>query len=189
MRPALGLDTLLDFPELSLGRRMNPEVFEFGFLGSGFHSCYPWSRLYAYRDKYSVNVDAMQGVIGAIMPRDFNLGRWIRDKYRSQAKFAEKLGVDPTRLSRWMNLSDGISDEYQAKIRKLGYTGPWPNEEAQESPALAGGPYVTEKAFEDVPGRLKRLEEDSRAVLPLVQAVRDLDARVRELEKRLERSE
>ena len=24
----------------------------------------------------------------------------------------------------------------------------------------AGGPYVTEKAFEDVPGRLKRLEDD-----------------------------
>lgn len=118
-----------------------------------------------------------------------NLGEWIRSRFGSQDGLAEKLKVSVATVSAYKTGRINIPPKAQEAIRKLGYTGPWPNEEAQEAPAPAGGPYVTEKAFEDVPGRLKRLEEDSRAVLPLVQAVRDLDARVRELEKRLERSE
>ena len=109
------------------------------------------------------------------MTRLSNLGKWIKGKYRSQAAFAQKLGVDPTRLSRWLNLADGISDEYQAKIRKLGYSGPWPDEESQEAPAPAGGPYVTEKDFaewrgywrggmEGVLERLKALEDQVRTL-------------------------
>jgi hypothetical protein len=82
------------------------------------------------------------------MTRDFELGKWITGKYKTRAAFAKKLGVDPTRLSRWMNLSDGISDDYQQKIRDLKYDGPWPQEEAKATPAQAPGPYVTEAAFE-----------------------------------------
>lgn len=128
-----------------------------------------------YTDKYSVNVDAMQGVMVAILPRDSALGEWIREKFRSQAKFAEKLGVDPTRLSRWMNRVDGISDDYQAKIRKLGYTGPWPREEAQEAPAPAGGPYVTEKDFAEWRGYWRGGME------ALLKRVDDLEDQVRKL--------
>lgn len=60
----------------------------------------------------------------------------------------------------------------------LGYIGPWPDQEPQRAAAPAGGPYVTEKAFEDVPGRLKRLEQDleeeKRKVFALQGAIRQL---------------
>lgn len=117
--------------------------------------------------------------------QDFELGKWISGKWKTQVAFSEKLGVHQGRVSRWLNGQDGISAEYQAAIRKLGYTGPWPQEEAQD--AAAGGPalYVTREEFEDVPGRLKRLEEDSRALLPLIRLVGDLGERVKKLEKHL----
>lgn len=119
------------------------------------------------------------------MTRLLNLGEWIREKHKSQRAFAEKLGVDATRLSRWLNLSDGISEDYKAKIRKLGYTGPWPSEEAQESPAPAGGPYVTEKDFAHENGRLTgRIEVLERAFEKLGEAVRELALREEERRRR-----
>ena len=112
---------------------------------------------------------------------------------KSQQALSAELGYEKwTTYAAQEQGKNPLPAEIKALLRgrKYKFEGRFPDEEeAQEAPAPAGGPYVTEKAFEDVPGRLKRLEEDSRAVLPLVQAVRDLDARVRELEKRLERSE
>ncbi len=68
------------------------------------------------------------------MTQENNLGRWIREKFGSQAQLAQKMGIHPTMISRWM-AGNGMSEDYQAKIRKLGYTGPWPREEVQEAPA------------------------------------------------------
>jgi len=81
------------------------------------------------------------------MQQDSNLGKWIREKWRTQVAFAEKLGVHQGRLSKWLGGAEGISDDYQAKIRKLGYVGPWPSEEAKEASAPVGGPYVTVADF------------------------------------------
>lgn len=142
------------------------------------------SRLYADRDKYSVNVDATQGVIAQIMTRLSNLGKWIKDKYRSQAAFAQKLGVDPTRLSRWLNLSDGISDEYQAKIRKLGYSGPWPDDEEQIAPAPAGGPHATVSEVAELRGAVKaHVEQWERGQEKVLQRLEDALRRIEQLER------
>lgn len=59
------------------------------------------------------------------MTQENNLGKWVKDKYGSQAQFAQEIGADPTLVSRWMN-GHGISDAYKEKIRDLKYKGPWP---------------------------------------------------------------
>lgn len=59
-----------------------------------------------------------------------NLGDWIKAKFVRKSNFAEKVGADPTLVSRWLG-GKGISDEYQAKIRKLGYLGPFPEPERE----------------------------------------------------------
>ena len=88
------------------------------------------------------------------MPHNFQLGDWIRSKWGTQLAFAEKMGIHQGRVSRWLKGQDGISSEYQAAIRKLGYTGPWPTQEAQD--AQAGGPaaYVTREELAEVKGAL-----------------------------------
>ncbi len=96
------------------------------------------------------------------MTRLLALGKWIKEKHRSQAAFAQKLGVDPTRLSRWLNLSDGISAEYQAKIRKLGYQGPWPADEAAPEPE---GKPVTRAEFDELTADLEDACEVIRFLL------------------------
>jgi len=77
-----------------------------------------------------------------------NLGDWVTGKWKTQSALAEKLGVRQGQISRWISGENEISDGYQEKIRKLGYKGPWPEKKAQEPAASAGGPYVTEAAFE-----------------------------------------
>jgi transcriptional regulator with XRE-family HTH domain len=77
-----------------------------------------------------------------------NLGDWITGKWKTQVAFAEKMGVRQSQISRWISGTNEISEEYQEKIRKLGYKGPWPERKAQEAPPPAGGSYVTEAAFE-----------------------------------------
>jgi hypothetical protein len=59
------------------------------------------------------------------MPQDLNLGKWIKEKYGSQAQFAQEIGADPTLVSRWIN-GAGISETYQKKIRDLKFKGPFP---------------------------------------------------------------
>lgn len=88
-----------------------------------------------------------------------NLGEWILGKWKTQAAFAEKLGVRQGQVSRWIAGANEISEEYQDKIRKAGYKGPWPSEEAKEAPAPAAGPYVTEKDFGKLEGRIEALEK------------------------------
>jgi transcriptional regulator with XRE-family HTH domain len=84
-----------------------------------------------------------------------NLGEWIKDKHKTQAAFAEKMGVRQGRVSRWMSGEDGISPEYQEKIRKLGYKGPWPERQAQEAAAPAGATYVTREELAELRGAVR----------------------------------
>lgn len=101
------------------------------------------------------------------MTQEINLGKWIRSKYGSQAQFADKIGAHATMVSRWMG-GAGISEEYQAKIRKLGYSGPWP-EDVKDS----AGEALTREEFaewrgywkggmEGVLARLEALEDQVR---------------------------
>lgn len=93
------------------------------------------------------------------MAHDLTLGKWIREKFRSQAKFGTKIGAHPTLISRWMG-GGGISDDYQAAIRKLGYTGPWPADEAQDAAAGGPAPYVTREEYAVLKDRLETLRKD-----------------------------
>lgn len=87
------------------------------------------------------------------------LGDWISEKYKTQAAFADALDVQQSRVSKWLSGREPVPETYQKKIFALKYKGPWPIEEAQESPAGAGGPYVTEKAFIKLEGRVEALEK------------------------------
>lgn len=121
------------------------------------------------------------------MPRVLELGKWIREKHKSQAAFAKKLGVDPTRLSRWLNLSDGISEVYKLKIQKMGYSGPWPEDEAQEATAPAGETYATASALAELRGALKAhveywREGEGKVLLRLEELARKIEA----IERRLQ---
>jgi transcriptional regulator with XRE-family HTH domain len=120
------------------------------------------------------------------MPRDLELGKWIRERHKSQAAFAKKLGVDPTRLSRWLNLSDGISADYQAAIRKLGYTGPWPAEEAEDAAAGGPAPYVTREELAELRGALKAHVEYWRTGEgKVLQRLEELAQRIEAIERRV----
>lgn len=110
------------------------------------------------------------------MTQENNLGKWIREKFGSQTQMALKLGVNPTMISRWMN-GAGISDDYKAKIRKLGYSGPWPHEEAQEA-QTAG---VSREDHWKLVGRVEAIE---RAFERLAEGVRELAIRDEERRKR-----
>ena len=87
------------------------------------------------------------------------LGKWIREKYDTQAAFGDKIGVRQGRVSKWILGTEGISPEYQRAVRKLGYSGPWPVEEAQDTQAGGPAPYVTRDEFLKWTGRIERLEE------------------------------
>jgi hypothetical protein len=92
---------------------------------------------------------------------NLELGDWIIAKFRKKGKFAEKIGADPTLVSRWLS-GKGISDEYQAKIRKLGYTGSWPRESAGPSD------YVTRAEFEEA---LDAVEDSIVVIRALLQSL------------------
>jgi hypothetical protein len=121
-----------------------------------------------------------------IMRAYFNLGEWIRDKWKTQAVFAEKMGVAQGRVSKWLTAAEGISPDYQAKIRKLGYQGPWPQEEAKETPAAAGSPYVTASELAELRGAVKAhveywREGEGKVLLRLEELARKIEA----IERRL----
>lgn len=90
-----------------------------------------------------------------------NLGEWIRSKYGDQGGLAVKLKpmVAKNTVSSWKTGRNGIPPEYQKQIRTLGYTGPWPHDKAQESPAPAGGPYATASDFVALKASLEKETE------------------------------
>lgn len=89
------------------------------------------------------------------------LGDWIKDKYKSQAAFAELLGVTQSRVSKWLSGYEPIPDDFQKRIEGLKYKGPWPRQEAEETAAPTGDRLTREdflKAIGGLESRLKDLE-------------------------------
>lgn len=82
-------------------------------------------------------------------------------------------------VSRWLG-GAGISGEYQKAIRKLGYQGPFPEEEES---APGGGPFVTETAFEA--WRKFWYEGQERVLKSYEDRLKDLSQRIEQLEKRV----
>lgn len=82
------------------------------------------------------------------------LGRWIKDKYGSQAGLADALGVQQSRVSKWVSGAESISDPIQAKLRGMKYKGPWPREQAQ-APAVEATP---REDYWKLVGRVEALE-------------------------------
>lgn len=112
------------------------------------------------------------------MLEDYELGKWIRVKWKTQIAFADKLGVHQGRVSRWLKGQDGISADYQAAIRKLGYTGPWPQAEAQDAAAGGPAPYVTREEFAESKGAMKaEIRLLREALEKMGEAVRELALR------------
>jgi hypothetical protein len=83
------------------------------------------------------------------------LGDWIKEKWKTQAAIGVKLGVAQGRVSKWVLGTEGISEDYQARFRKLGYTGPWPREEAQEAQAGGQPTYVTREELAELRGAVR----------------------------------
>lgn len=104
-----------------------------------------------------------------------NLGEWIKATYGDQGGLAEALvpPVAKNTVSSWKTGRNGIPPDYQKQIRKLGFKGLWPSQEAQESAAAPGGPYVTREELAELRGRLEgRIEVLERALERLGEGVR-----------------
>jgi transcriptional regulator with XRE-family HTH domain len=84
-----------------------------------------------------------------------SLRKWREGKGWTQADIAGKIG-EPRPTYQKMESGEGpIWPEMQAKIRKVGYTGPWPREEAQEAAAPAGANYVTREELAELRGAVR----------------------------------
>lgn len=92
-----------------------------------------------------------------------SLGKWRDAKEWTQGDLADKLAVPRPTFQKMESGVGPISPKIQAKIRKLGYDGPWPREEAQEGAAEAIPAAVFHREMGKLEGRLeaaeRRLEE------------------------------
>lgn len=109
-----------------------------------------------------------------------NLREWRKSKGWGQEELAGKIGSNQKTYSAYETgrLKD-IPPDIQAKIRRLGYQGPWP---AQEAPAGGAMPEEVVK----LKGRVEALEGQLLAALV---AAKSLDQRVQVLERRAGLSE
>jgi hypothetical protein len=110
-----------------------------------------------------------------IMTQSQTLGDWIKSAFGDQGGLAEVLDppVAKNTVSSWKTGRNGVPPEYQKQIRKLGFKGPWPREEAQEAAAAGPAPYVTREETAELKGRLEgRIEVLERALEKLGEAVR-----------------
>jgi transcriptional regulator with XRE-family HTH domain len=106
-----------------------------------------------------------------------NLKDWRKSKGWGQADLADKIGSNQKTYSAYETgrLKD-IPPEIQARLRKLGYAGPWPKDEGLEE-APAGGPYVTEAQLAEWRGYWRAGME---SVLSRVDALEDQVRKLRQ---------
>ena len=102
--------------------------------------------------------------------QDLNLGKWIKEKFGSQAQFAQEIGADPTLVSRWMG-GAGISDAYQKKIRDLKYKGPFP--EPKQSITLADLESVRDEIRNQAAWLREEIRRENTALAADVKAILD----------------
>lgn len=84
-----------------------------------------------------------------------NLKDWRGGKGWTQGDLAEKIGSNQKSYSAYETGRTVLPGEVQAKLRKLGYTGPWPHqEEASEAIPAA----VFHREIGKLEGRVETLE-------------------------------
>lgn len=84
------------------------------------------------------------------------LGEWRKGKGWTQGDLADKIEEPRPTYQKWESgVSLGIPPEIQAKLRKAGYTGPWPQEEAKEKARPQAGDYITREEFAELRGAVK----------------------------------
>jgi hypothetical protein len=119
-----------------------------------------------------------------IMPQLENLGEWIKSRYGDQGGLAAKLKppVAKNTVSSWKTGRNGIPPEYKKQMRALGFSGPWPQEEAQ-GPATDVTPSgITREEFAEERGALRaEIRLLREALEKMGEGVRELAIQVREL--------
>lgn len=96
-------------------------------------------------------------------------------------RFPKEKAISQTAVSNWVTRRV-IPLERRPQLKILGWDGPW--EWPQEVAPAPAAPTVTREEFDRWAGRIERLEADVRALLPMGQALRDLDERVQKLNQR-----
>lgn len=109
------------------------------------------------------------------MPKFENIADWVKKKYSSQAKAAEALEKRQGVISSWITGRNNPSSEMQEVLRRLGYDGPWPQEEAKSQ---SSDTVLTAESFIELRGAVKALREDlkqaERVQYALIGAIRQL---------------
>lgn len=77
-----------------------------------------------------------------------SLGAFRKEKGFSQEEFGKKLGLSQATYQSYESGRTSIPEEIRAKIKKLGYTGPWPQEEAKVPAADA----ISREEFAELKG-------------------------------------
>ena len=96
-----------------------------------------------------------------------NLREWRESKGWEQADLAAKLGKPRPTYQKMEAGTGPIRPKEQDKIRKLGYTGPWPREVAKKA-AEAGDSYITRAEFDELGEDFEDACELIRFLLSLV---------------------
>lgn len=114
-----------------------------------------------------------------------NLRDWRKSKGWGQADLADKIGSNQKTYSAYETgrLPD-IPPDIQARLRKLGYTGHWPREKAQDAAAGGPAPYVTREEFGELKGALKtHVEQWEKGQEKVLQRLEDALRRIEQLER------
>lgn len=94
------------------------------------------------------------------------LGAFRKGKGLSQEEFGKKLGLSQATYQSYESGRTSIPEDIQAKIRRMGYDGPWPKDLIQEAPAP-----VSEREIGKLEGRIETLE---RRLEQAFEQIRDL---------------
>ncbi len=106
-----------------------------------------------------------------------SLSEFRKSKGFSQEEMGKKLGLSQATYQSYESGRTSIPEEIKAKIKRLGYDGPWPVREAKE----AAAPGITPESFHREIGKLEgRLERLERAFEALGEIVRELALRDKE---------
>jgi transcriptional regulator with XRE-family HTH domain len=109
-----------------------------------------------------------------------NLKDWRKQKGWRQEDLADKLGEPRPTFQSWETGRSAIPPAIQAKLRKMGYDGPWPQEEAKTAEG------VTREEFADLKAALKAHVEYWRdGEERVLQKLMELGQRISQLEKRV----
>ncbi len=103
-----------------------------------------------------------------------NLKNWRVGKGLTQGELADKVGSNQKSYSAYETGRTAVPGEIQAKLRKLGYSGPFPHEEK----AKPEGDFITREEFAEWRGYWKAGTEN------LLERLEDLTRKVDQLEKR-----